>query len=218
MIDTATTDPLEPVPYGYCHCGCGQRTKSAKYTDNRRGYIKGQPACFLPGHYARVQPKQPCQGAAKSILAKVDRTSTPDGCHEWMGYRNKGGYGRVRFNSGRRLRMATHVVLELAGFIIPLEWLVVRHLCNNPPCVRVDHLKIGTLEENNEDRDSQGRQARGERLRGRARLRGQQDAEEIRRLYAAGGILQRTLAHQFGVSQSAISAILRGETWQERAA
>ena len=36
-----------------CECGCGQPVSIAKYTFKERGYIKGQPVRFLPGHNAR---------------------------------------------------------------------------------------------------------------------------------------------------------------------
>lgn len=39
-------------------------------------------------------------------------------------------------------------------------------------------------------------------------------AEEIRRMYAAGGVSQDTLAKQYGVHQITISHVVRGLTWQ----
>ncbi len=62
------------------------------------------------------------------------------------------------------------------------------------------------------DKMAKGRQARGER-NGRAKLRGQQDADEIRRLYRAGGISQRALAKQFNVHHTTIRDILSGKIW-----
>ncbi len=43
---------------GLCQCGCGAPTKPAKQSDTRRGLIKGQPARFVRGHYARTQPRK----------------------------------------------------------------------------------------------------------------------------------------------------------------
>ena len=37
--------------YGYCHCGCGQRTNLAKQTDKRKGWIKSKPLRFIYGHH-----------------------------------------------------------------------------------------------------------------------------------------------------------------------
>lgn len=46
------TQPNEK-PYGYCQCGCGQKTRIASTTDNARGWIKGQPLRFVRGHNSK---------------------------------------------------------------------------------------------------------------------------------------------------------------------
>ena len=38
------------IPINPCQCGCGKKTKIARYTDRGRGYIKGKPLKFLQGH------------------------------------------------------------------------------------------------------------------------------------------------------------------------
>lgn len=40
---------------GKCQCGCGATTPIATKTDARRGYKKGEPTKYLPGHVARTQ-------------------------------------------------------------------------------------------------------------------------------------------------------------------
>ena len=40
---------------GSCQCGCGQQTTICTHNDTKKGYIKGQPYNFLPGHHMRVQ-------------------------------------------------------------------------------------------------------------------------------------------------------------------
>lgn len=41
------------IPYGFCKCGCGQKTKISKYTIPSRGIKKGEPNNFLMGHSRR---------------------------------------------------------------------------------------------------------------------------------------------------------------------
>ena len=48
------------IPYGYCHCGCGQKTNTHKQTHTNRGEFKGQPTLFIKGHFTRIQ-KRPIQ-------------------------------------------------------------------------------------------------------------------------------------------------------------
>lgn len=38
------------IPYGYCQCGCGQKTEIAKRTRTEAGWTKGQPMRYLFGH------------------------------------------------------------------------------------------------------------------------------------------------------------------------
>lgn len=38
------------IPYGYCHCGCGQLTNIANQSKPSKGTIKGQPNKYLKGH------------------------------------------------------------------------------------------------------------------------------------------------------------------------
>jgi len=202
--------PLEPVPYGYCHCRCGSRTPIATRTDQRYGHIKGQPARFINYHHARVQ-----YGPwGERFWSQVDKNGPiirPElgPCWLWTGYRDEKGYGWIRVND--RNRPAHQIALELVGFIVPAEFLQIRHLCHNPQCVRFDHLKIGTSQDDADDKVSAGRQARGERVHSKL---WQGAADEIRRLYAAGGISQRALAKQFGVTQASISDIVLGKAWR----
>lgn len=44
------------IPYGYCQCGCGQKTSIAPHNRAARGWIKGEPLRFLPGHNMLQEP------------------------------------------------------------------------------------------------------------------------------------------------------------------
>lgn len=87
---------------------------------------------------------------------------------------------------------------------------VVRHKCDNPPCINPQHLEAGTIADNNKDRKVRGRNGRidGQRS-GRAKLTDVQ-ATEVRELYAAGGITQRELGEMYGITQSQVSKIVLG--------
>lgn len=47
------------IPYGYCHCRCGQRTTIAKYTCRDKGWVKGEPKRYLQHHWNRHQAGLP---------------------------------------------------------------------------------------------------------------------------------------------------------------
>lgn len=40
----------DDIPYGYCHCGCGEKTAIAPHTDRWAGHVRGEPYRFLPRH------------------------------------------------------------------------------------------------------------------------------------------------------------------------
>ena len=80
------------------------------------------------------------------ILSKTITTST--GCMEWKGSTNHKGYGLVRFQS---IYKSTHrVVWELIKGKIP-NGLFVLHKCDNPPCLNINHLFLGTSQDNVND-------------------------------------------------------------------
>lgn len=56
MNDHTTEHPTNEIPYGYCHCGCGQKTQIAPYSRKECGWIIGQPIKFIHGHNNERNP------------------------------------------------------------------------------------------------------------------------------------------------------------------
>lgn len=77
---------------------------------------------------------------ADRFAARVWKTG---GCWYWNGAVTPNGYGQISHEG--KLRMATHVALELVGIEVPKGNLVLHH-CDTPACVRVDHLAEIALE------------------------------------------------------------------------
>lgn len=44
------------IPYGYCHCGCGQKTNIAKKTRNSQGVVAGEPRKYIHNHHHKIIP------------------------------------------------------------------------------------------------------------------------------------------------------------------
>jgi hypothetical protein len=109
-----------------------------------------------------------------------------------------------------RHRRAHRVSYELAYGPIP-EGLLVCHRCDNPPCVRPDHLFLGTNLDNMRDARAKGRNVHGE-THPTAKLT-LADVLEIRRAYAAREMDTYELAEKYGVRNPAISRIVRGDRW-----
>jgi hypothetical protein len=133
-------------------------------------------------------------------------------CWLWTAYRTPDGYGSVKSADGKTC-VASRVSFELANGPIP-EGLLVRHRCDNPPCVRPDHLELGTPKQNTADKIRRTFDQRGE-TNPSARLTWGQ-VEAIRRDRAAG-FTYRELVAKYGTSQSNVAHIVKGETWQAQA-
>ena len=75
-------------------------------------------------------------------------------CAEWVGARFPTGYGKVSYFGHPAY---THrVAYQITVGPIPTALNVLHH-CDNPPCVRVDHLFLGTDLDNAVDREAKGR-------------------------------------------------------------
>lgn len=46
------------VPYGYCQCGCGEKTEVWQTTERYRGRVKGEHKRFMHGHNGREFGKE----------------------------------------------------------------------------------------------------------------------------------------------------------------
>ena len=46
---------MSEIPYGFCMCGCGEKTPIAKETDRRKNIKKGEHLKFIHGHNSRLK-------------------------------------------------------------------------------------------------------------------------------------------------------------------
>jgi len=144
----------------------------------------------------------------------------PGGCWEWHTGKTTCGYGRFVLNnqSFRANRCAYFVFTGTDPG--PLQ---VQHTCNNRLCVCPLHLTLGTHKQNSEYMVLCGRQGsvvkpeavirRGED-NGQAKLTRAQ-VLKILDIRASGKLTLLQIAEQFGVSQSLIFMITKGQKWEE---
>jgi hypothetical protein len=128
------------------------------------------------------------------------------GCWEYEGLRKDGRYG---YFGGK---YAHRVAFELTHGPIP-PGLLVRHKCDNKPCVRPDHLELGTNEDNMADAKERKRFTEGHYRVTNPKL-SPEIVRQIRAL-AAAGRSNKDLASRFGVGHSAIWEIVTRRTWPE---
>lgn len=140
--------------------------------------------------------------ATERLVGKVDVRSA-DECWPFTGFLNALGYGQMTEN---RTSVGAHRVAWRAAFGPIPEGMCVCHACDNPPCCNPAHLFLGTHADNMADAASKKRMwrepGRNEDNKHHKLSNGQ--VREIRVRYAAGGISQRGLGREYGVTQAQI--------------
>jgi len=152
----------------------------------------------------------------ENFWSKV-RKGADDECWEWQGSTNSTGYGNVMWHG--KPYTAHRVSAWLSGMVESPSRPAhsrykghVLHKCDNRRCCNPNHFFLGTFTDNMKDAYAKKRktQPKGQHHIN-AKLTDEQ-AEQIRQRYA-GGEYQAPLAKEFGVSQVAISLIVRGKTY-----
>lgn len=139
-----------------------------------------------------------------------------EGCWVWHGsIMQSGGYGRFSFQ-GKRWR-AHHLSYFLThGSTVP-DGMVLCHKCDNPKCVNPQHLFVGTQAENIWDMHSKNRGGGqfGKREEHPGAKLTKEQVARIKNEYKPRVVTQQSLADRYGVTRSAINAIVNDYSWRE---
>jgi hypothetical protein len=153
----------------------------------------------------------------------VDIAHDDTSCWEWKIARDQDGYGA--FTWSRKAWKAHRFAWAIVNGWPPPD-KVVCHRCDNPGCVRPDHLFLGTPADNNRDRHVKGRDARGDasglRLHPELVAKGERNANSIltdaavRRIRELdnAGVVQRRISEMYGVSLSCIERVIERRSWK----
>lgn len=76
-------------------------------------------------------------------------TKWVEDCLIWTGSKVDAGYGQIRV--GRKMMLAHRYSWERTHGRIP-DGLVIDHICHNPSCVNIDHLRIASVSQNSSHR------------------------------------------------------------------
>lgn len=141
----------------------------------------------------------------KQAILKRVAVDAETGCWNYQMGLDASGYAWLRWGgkSWRGNRLSYHL---WNGGLPPGAHVL--HRCDNRRCVNPEHLFLGVNADNVADRDTKGRQARGERS-AQAKLTDQM-VRDIRTSRATTVALSK----KYGVGETAISKARRGMTWK----
>ena len=127
-------------------------------------------------------------------------------CWVWTGSTVQDGYGVVhKAFPGSGYTVAHRVSWFLKHGEVPDG--ILRHKCDNPPCVNPDHLEPGTQADNIADKMARGRQAKGERI-GTAKI----TADDVLAIRRRTMTPREVMAH-YGLSKTHAHRLLNGGGW-----
>ena len=178
-------------------CDRSKRARGWCATHYKRWTLYGDPFGFHPK--TMRTPRQ-------RFESYVDRTSKE--CHEWIGHKTPAGYGDFK-DQGKTWLAPRWEWFQAYG---PLpKTTFIRHRCDNPACVRLDHLTPGTAKQNSQDMVERGRSSFGTR-NARAKLTEEQALEALMR--SRNGERYVSIAKDYGVTPENISMLANGKTWK----
>lgn len=143
--------------------------------------------------------------------SKADKTGE---CWNWLYSKNEYGYGHFYYNG--KTFTASRLAWKLTNGEIPLG-LEVCHICDNPACVRPQHLYLGTHKENMRE-SFRKKRSRIPGLKGEAHYKTKLTLEQVEEIRSecTKGVQQKFFALKYDLSPSAICSIVRERNWKTK--
>lgn len=198
---------------------------------------------LTPDILSRCMPRAPraaCETWAANRVGKgrrhtdlretIESWAIPEpnsGCWLWLGALTPSGYGTL---NAKKFGISTNRANRIAfmafnGPMIP-DGMQACHKCDNPACVNPNHLWLGTMKENNDDKIRKGRDARGlrqgthtmphTRLFGERAKHAKLSAEQVIAIRARPKVPGQavSISRDYSLNKSTVYAILNGKTWK----
>lgn len=179
--------------------------------DNCERATYGRGLCKM--HYQRARTRGTLGEHSRTMVpagAGLDErlrhhgwTVTAAGCWEWAASLGTHGYGQLAVGGSGPMAASRAAYIAWVGPAGRGDF--VCHRCDNRKCINPEHLFLGKDVDNIADMTAKGRHAHGERRKNHKPTGAQ--VSEIRSRYSAGGVRQKTLANEFGVSRTLVSLI-----------
>ena len=121
------------------------------------------------------------------------------------------GYGRSNHVLAHRKAYCEYHGVTLES----IQGVVVRHTCDNRPCVNPKHLLLGSHQDNMDDMVSRGRSADNRGERNPSVKLSEKDVQYIKEHHRPRHkeFSARALSKRFGVHETTIGLIVKGKRW-----
>ena len=131
------------------------------------------------------------------------------GCHICTShYKDKDGYPKI-MNHSKLVNISRFIYEKYYGKIP--KGMVIRHKCDNPECINIEHLELGTFYDNNHDTLSRGRT---NFVKGEKHYLSKLNEEKVRFILKNPHISNYKLAEMFNVGRKTIEAVKKRRTWK----
>lgn len=145
-------------------------------------------------------------------------------CWDWQGSKTSAGYGNLSWHGVPVQAHRVAYYLTYGGIALQTGFRhdgkakrykrFVLHKCDNRLCCNPNHLFLGSMRTNMLDAYAKGRKTQPKSGHANAKLTPDQ-VRNMRAEYNAGSVRQVDLATKYGVSQRAVSLIIRHETYKD---
>ena len=151
----------------------------------------------------------------KTLLDRVYERCVPDGdCMNWAGAVQSACHSPVMRNGGQAISLRRMLVESKINR--PLGPMVATYICGNSKCVRLEHLgaitRSALQQRNDAGMNAVQQSLKSHRIAVKARARAKLNPEIVQQIREADGF-QRAIAKRFGISQTTVGSIKRGDTW-----
>lgn len=134
-----------------------------------------------------------------------------NGCYNFLGHLNDDGYGRIR-KDGKLVFVHREIWLKHNGEI-PKD-MCVCHECDNPKCLNIEHLFLGTHADNMADRKKKGRCSDNKGEKNPSVKLTEQQVRDIKMRISLGKDACYAIAREYGVTGETILHIKNGRSWR----
>lgn len=142
----------------------------------------------------------------------ISKTTTQGDCIIFLGQKSRTGYGKLRIHG--KLKSAHRIMYEIHHGEIT-SGFVVMHKCDNPSCINIEHLRLGSQAENIKDMHEKNRAVFNRGINHPGAKLTLLEANQIKATYKSHDRKNgaTALSKYFGVHRRTIEHVIKNKHW-----